>query len=57
LIGGRQIGLSLDRPGQCSTGAGIERTFRPPRHYAPSAEELAAHAAFVAKLDDPIWLH
>ena len=29
---------------------------RPPRPHAPSAEELAAHAAFVAKLDDPVWL-
>lgn len=28
---------------------------RPPRHFAPSAEELARHAAFVATLKDPLW--
>ncbi len=29
---------------------------RPARPHAPSAEELAAHAAFLAKLSDPLWL-
>jgi DNA polymerase III subunit epsilon len=56
LIGGRQIGLGLDRPGQRRAGVEVQRTFRPPRSHAPSAEELAAHAAFVAQLDDPVWL-
>src|SRR5215218_3635453 len=37
LIGGRQIGLGLDRPGQPRAGVEVQRTFRPPRHHAPSA--------------------
>ncbi|MFL5334955.1 MAG: DNA polymerase III subunit epsilon [Geminicoccaceae bacterium] len=57
LIGGRQIGLGLERPRARGAELGIERILRPPRPYAPSPEELAAHAAFVAKLDDPVWLH
>jgi DNA polymerase-3 subunit epsilon len=28
---------------------------RPQRPHAPSAEELARHAAFVAKLENPVW--
>ena len=57
LIGGRQIGLSLERPRAQGAGAGLQRTVRPPRPFAPSPAELAAHAAFIAKLDDPVWLH
>src|SRR6185312_11512697 len=34
----------------------VERPARPPRPHAASAEELAAHAAFLAKLKEPIWL-
>ena len=56
LIGGRQIGLGLVQPGQRAAGEVIARPVRPPRPHAPSAEELAAHAAFIAKLDDPVWL-
>jgi DNA polymerase III subunit epsilon len=29
---------------------------RPPRPHAASAAELAAHAAFLKQLSDPIWL-
>ncbi len=56
LIGGRQIGLGLVLPGQRSGGAAIARPVRPARPHAPSVEELAAHAAFVATLEDPVWL-
>jgi DNA polymerase III subunit epsilon len=57
LIGGRQIGLGLALPGQHGTGGGAARPFRAPRPHAPSPEELAAHAAFVAaQLEDPVWL-
>ena len=48
--------LGLDRPGMRATGPMVARPVRPPRPHAASPEELAAHAAFVAKLDDPIWL-
>ncbi|MFO1038907.1 MAG: DNA polymerase III subunit epsilon [Geminicoccaceae bacterium] len=57
LLGGRQtdLGLTAQRA-SAVMGAIAARTPRAPRPHAPSAEELAAHAAFVAKLDDPIWL-
>ena len=57
LIGGRQIGLSLERPRARGAGLGMQRMVRPPRLFTPSPEELAAHAAFIAVLDDPVWLH
>lgn len=59
LMGGRQIGLGL-----VSDVAAVETvevavrkpvTVRPPRTFRASAAELAAHAAFVAKLQDPLW--
>jgi DNA polymerase-3 subunit epsilon len=28
---------------------------RPPRPHAPSEEEMARHAAFVATISNPIW--
>ena len=60
LIGGREPGLALsglEASGGSSAGAGkaIERPYRAPRAHAPSAEEIAAHAAFVGKLNDPVW--
>jgi DNA polymerase-3 subunit epsilon len=56
LTGGRQRGLVLvtdKRPAELVvyTHAG-ERT---PRPILPSAAELAAHAAFIARLNDPVW--
>jgi DNA polymerase-3 subunit epsilon len=55
LLGGRQTALGLDRPGTRSVAHGVDRPVRPPRPHAPSPEELAAHAAFVAKLENPVW--
>ena len=54
LVGGRQPGLGLG-PRAAPAVAMPER--RPPRPHAPSAAELAAHAVFVATLNDPIWTH
>ncbi|MEX2455373.1 MAG: DNA polymerase III subunit epsilon [Rhodospirillaceae bacterium] len=65
LRGGRQPGLGLAAAeAGASTGTGAGRVFairkaaevRAPRPHAPSAEEAAAHAAFVATLKEPIWL-
>jgi len=64
LMGGRQPGFVLAPvigpsvpaaagPGGGSAGAARART---PRPIAPSEAELAAHAAFLAKLKDPLWL-
>ena len=56
LIGGRQpsLGLGVDR--EVRTEARRDRPARPARMHEPSAEEAAAHAAFLKKLKDPIWL-
>lgn len=60
LVGGRQPGLAL--AAELESGASVisidaaRRTIRTPRPHAPSEEELAAHAAFVAGLDNPLWL-
>lgn len=56
LVGGREPGLALaptraDQPILVPTRTEI----RPPRPHAPTADEEAAHAAFVAKLKNPIW--
>lgn len=57
LLGGRQTGLDLvvgAAPARAAA-ARAERIARAPRPHAPSDAELARHAAFVAKLKDPIW--
>ena len=56
LTGGRQRGLMLVAEGQ----EGVQFTYtrsgpHTPVLISPSAEQLAAHAAFVAKLKDPVW--
>ena len=71
LLGGRQPGLSLgadsktDIPLAAITADSASpmlqidrdhKPVRPIRPHAPSAEEQAAHDAFLAKLNDPIWL-
>ncbi|WP_267394862.1 MULTISPECIES: DNA polymerase III subunit epsilon [unclassified Sphingomonas] len=59
LMGGRQIGLGLvsDRvvANALQTSRRGPSRVRPPRVFAPSAAERAAHAAFVSKLEDPLW--
>ncbi|MBT3627155.1 MAG: DNA polymerase III subunit epsilon [Rhodospirillaceae bacterium] len=57
LIGGRQPGLVLGaaKAEEAQTGGEQARTNRPPRPHAPSGAEKAAHAEFIATLDDPIW--
>ena len=61
LLGGKQIGLGLAGDGPDPSGQTVsprpaaERPFRPPRPHAPSEAELAAHAALLDQLDDPIW--
>jgi DNA polymerase III subunit epsilon len=61
LTGGRQIGLELSGSDGgddlVSTVVTITRTreFRPPRPHAASADELAAHAAFMETVKTPVW--
>lgn len=57
LIGGRQATFSLAGAEVMVESAEIvARTHRSPRPHAPTAEELAAHQALLAKLKDPVWL-
>jgi DNA polymerase-3 subunit epsilon len=58
LTGGRQRGLVLaDEDGQGAMPVARYDLAGPrtPRLIVPSEAELAAHAAFVAKLKDPVW--
>jgi DNA polymerase-3 subunit epsilon len=65
LTGGRQIGLGLapvgnitgEEPGADTAAAAstTQRKWREPRAHAPTAEELARHAAFIDRIDKPIW--
>ena len=57
LTGGRQRGLSL--ASARATAELIVYThdeMRAPRPMVPSGDEIAAHAAFLSRLKDPIWL-
>ncbi len=56
LKGGRQVdlGLAVQRTGGRDRRAG-EMPRRPPRQFSVPADELEAHAAFIAGLKDPIW--
>ena len=60
LSGGRQRDLGLaPEMGAAVTVIGLtvdNRPVRPPRPHMPSAAELAAHAAFLLQLSDPLWL-
>ncbi len=57
LTGGRQTDLGLATAGATETSIGdtTARTQREARAFAPSAEEEAAHAAFLDTLTNPIW--
>ena len=60
LTGGRQItlGLMTEAPQAPSFEQAMPlraTTVRPARTFAPSADELARHAAFVATLKEPLW--
>ena len=59
LMGGRQIGLGLlAEPVAASTApvaASAPRALRPRRHFTASEGELAAHAAFMKGIADPLW--
>lgn len=59
LGGGRQHDLGL-APEMAATGLSslmaVKRPVRPARPHAASESELAAHAEFLKKVTDPIWL-
>jgi DNA polymerase-3 subunit epsilon len=60
LMGGRQIGLGLatgpiETLSAAASRMAVPRTVRPPRHFAPSAGDLARHRAFMNGIANPIW--
>jgi DNA polymerase-3 subunit epsilon len=60
LCGGRQIGLELVAESVTLAAAAPvllrrQRPYRAPRPHAATAEELAAHAAFLTKVEAPLW--
>lgn len=58
LMGGKQPGFTLAaRSAMPALAPGEAAPERAPRPVLPSEAELAAHAAFLAKLKDPLWLH
>lgn len=57
LVGGRQATIELVAGAIAATRTTSEnRPIRVPRAHAPSAEELAAHAALLQQIKGPIWL-
>ncbi len=56
LTGGRQIGFDLMEEAVATAVAAAAREYRAPRPHRASAAELERHAAFIAKLKDPVWL-
>jgi DNA polymerase III subunit epsilon len=65
LTGGRQIGLGLadsspiGMKSSVSAGqSGLPRSSpRPARNHAASTQEIARHRAFIAGLQDPLWVY
>ncbi|MBT0668866.1 DNA polymerase III subunit epsilon [Novosphingobium profundi] len=60
LRGGRQIGLELvaettEIVSETKVLVRKDRPFRQPRPHAATQAELAAHAAFLATVDTPLW--
>lgn len=54
LLGGRQRALELSAEKQAALDP-ADQIRRPPRPHAPTADEEAAHARFLEKLNSPIW--
>jgi DNA polymerase-3 subunit epsilon len=59
LIGGREPALALAgleaRGERTIASPATGRAVRPARPHAPTADELAAHEAFLAKIKSPVW--
>jgi DNA polymerase III subunit epsilon len=57
LTGGRQRGLSLaTETGRTTVTVYVHTGPRTPRLIEPSEAEQAAHAAFLGRIKEPIWL-
>ena len=57
LTGGRQRGLSLAvQDGRGPVTVYVHTGPRTPHPMVPTAAELAAHAAFMSRIKNPVWL-
>ncbi|MDX1542049.1 MAG: DNA polymerase III subunit epsilon [Geminicoccaceae bacterium] len=56
LLGGRQPGFELIQVRVARAADSGPRVRREPRPHRASPEELAAHAAFLERIKDPVWL-
>ncbi|MFN3230654.1 MAG: DNA polymerase III subunit epsilon [Alphaproteobacteria bacterium] len=57
LVGGRQPGLTLAVESSKQITQAAKSVARPPRHFEPSAEEQAAHDAFIREqVKQALWL-
>ncbi len=56
LLGGRQPDLALATAAAEAARTVVERVLRPARPHGPTEAELEAHAAFMKKLKEPLWL-
>ena len=54
LIGGRQVGFDLVQA-EVMAAAAAAGPDRPPRLHAATLEELAAHAAMLDVMKQPLW--
>lgn len=55
LLGGRQHDLALKADKKSPQARQADRPFREPRPHAPSPGEEAAHAEFMAKIENNLW--
>lgn len=56
LMGGRQSRLELlEASVETIQAVQVVRVYREPRPHAPTPEELAAHAAFLDRMKNPLW--
>ncbi len=55
LIGGRQPGLTFGTRAAVVEDAAAGLPRREPRRHEPTADELAAHEAFLDTLENPVW--
>ena len=55
LIGGRQPDLELAKETKKLTAEIKDRPVQPPRPHTPTAAEEKAHAAFIDRIEEPVW--
>jgi DNA polymerase III subunit epsilon len=62
MLGGKQRGLELSANSSATSVSAAsvpesKKTYRAPRPFTPTEEELAAHSSFVGKIKNAIWVN